>query len=199
MKIDTHGAVGEAGARGDFWATQALDEAKNERIAVGVGKGVDGLEDGVGFGGGVGGSGGSGRRMLGVLEGGNFAEFIDGFAAAVKVGGAVASDGGEPAGEFGNFAKREETREGLEEDVLDEIVDVRIGNAGEENAMNHAGVAGVELAKGGAIALLGGADEGVIRSGFRGRVHGRQSVARGMEFVECHHVSSIERKDSLLG
>jgi hypothetical protein len=194
MKIDAHGAVGEPGARGDFWAAHALDEAKNERIAVGVGKGVNGLENGVGFGGGVGGSGGRRRRMLGVLEGGIFAEFIDGLAAAVKVGGAVASDGGKPAGEFGNFAKREETREGLEEDVLDEIVDVRIGNAGEENAMNHAGVAGVELTEGGAIALLGGADEGFIRSGFRGRVHDRESVARGMEFVECRHVASIERK-----
>ncbi len=69
---------------------------------------------------------------------------------------------GEPAGEFGDFAERGEAREGLQENVLDEIVDVGMGHAGEKDAVDHAGVAGVEKTEGGTIALLGGADEGVV-------------------------------------
>ena len=53
MKIDANGAVGKAGAGGDFRAGQAFDETKNERFAVGVGERADGVEDSVGFGGGV--------------------------------------------------------------------------------------------------------------------------------------------------
>ena len=80
----------------------------------------------------------------------------------MKVRGAIAGDGGEPAGEFGDFAERREAREGLEENVLDEVVDVGMGNAGEKDAVDHAGVAGIEKAEGRAVALLGGADEGVV-------------------------------------
>ena len=50
MKIDAHGAVGEAGARGDFRPGHALDEAENERFAISVGERAYGFEDGFGFG-----------------------------------------------------------------------------------------------------------------------------------------------------
>jgi hypothetical protein len=37
MKVDANGAVGEAGAGGDFGTGHAFDEAKNEGLAVSVG------------------------------------------------------------------------------------------------------------------------------------------------------------------
>jgi hypothetical protein len=104
MKINADGAVSEAGARSDFWAGHAFDEAKDKRFAVSVGEGADGVEDGVGFGGGVRGvrSGRSagfslhGRRLL--------VEFVGRFCAAMKVGGAITGDGSEPSRKAGNLA-----------------------------------------------------------------------------------------------
>jgi len=93
------------------------------------------------------------------------------FATAMKIDGAIAGDGGEPAGELGDFAERGQARESLEEDVLEKVVDVGVRDAGEKNAVDHTGVARVEESEGGTIALLGGADEGVVGS-IRRRVHG---------------------------
>ena len=129
------------------------------------------------------------------LRGGRFfVEFVAGFDAAVKIGGAVAGDGGEPSGEAGDFAKSAEARQGLEEDVVDEIVNVGEGHAGEENAVDHAGVAGVEHAEGCAVTTLGGAHEGVVgaAAGFQRRIHGRRTGAGRAEFKECGHFKSME-------
>jgi len=92
MQIDANGAVGEAGAGGDFRAGHAFDEAKNEGFAVGVGERANGVEDSVGLGAGVGGvtSGKSGLFVL--RRGGFFVEFVVGFYPAMKIGGAVAGD-----------------------------------------------------------------------------------------------------------
>jgi hypothetical protein len=198
MEIDANGTVSEAGARGDFRAGHAFDEAEDERLAVGFGERANGVEDGVGFGAGVGSGVGGGRRLL-VLRGREFfVEFVVGFDAAVKVCGAVARDGGKPAGEFGGFAKRTESRQGLEENVLDEVVHIGMGDAREKNAVDHADVAGVEKAEGGAVTLLGGADQGVVGAGVIWEsAHGRETGAGGMEFEECGHVGSIEKKDRL--
>jgi len=49
MKIDANGAVGEAGAGGDFRTCQAFNEAKNEGLAVGVRERANGIEDRMGF------------------------------------------------------------------------------------------------------------------------------------------------------
>ncbi len=89
----------------------------------------------------------------------------------MKIGGAIAGDGGEPTGKLGNFAERRKARESLEEDVLEEVVDVGVGDAGEKDAVDHAGVARVEESEGGAIALLGGSHKSVV-GGIRRRVHG---------------------------
>jgi hypothetical protein len=120
---------------------------------------------------------------------------VHGFAAAVKIRGAIAGNGSEPAREFGDFAKRGEAREGLEENVLDEVVDIGVGDAGKKDAVDHAGVAGVEEAEGRAVALLGGADQGVVGDGMlAGCVHCGETGAGGVEFKECRHVVSIETK-----
>jgi hypothetical protein len=152
------------------------------------------VEDSVGFGAGVGGVTSGRSGLLGLRGCGFFVEFVIGFGAAVKIGGAVASDGGEPSGEAGDFAKCAEAGEGLEEDVVDEIVDVGEGNASEENAVNHARVASVKKSEGGAITLLGGANEIVVgaAAGFVRRIHGRRTGAGRTEFRKCGHVGSME-------
>jgi hypothetical protein len=79
------------------------------------------------------------------------------FEAAVKVDGAVARDGGKPAREFGTFAEGREAGQSVEKDVLYEIVNIGMGNAGKEDTVNHAGVTGIEKTERRAIATLGGA------------------------------------------
>jgi hypothetical protein len=71
----------------------------------------------------------------------------------------------------------------LEEDVLQEIIDVGEGNSGQKNPVDHAGVAGIEKAEGGAVTMLGGADEGVLgTAGLVDSVHGRETGAWRAEF-----------------
>ena len=190
MKIDAYRAVREAGARGDFGAGHAFDEAKDERFAIGFGKQANGLEDGVSFGGGVRSAAVRGRGVVAFEfgRGGFFVERKIIFGAAMKIGGAVAGNGGEPAGKLGSFAERREPREGLEKDVLDEIFGVGRRHAREQNAVDHARVAGVEEAEGGAVAALRGAHQGVIRPGRVGGVgHGEETCAGGAKFEECGH------------
>jgi hypothetical protein len=200
MKIDANGTVSEAGTRGDFRACHSLDEAKEEGFAVTIGERENNVENGIGFGARVRSGRERRRRWIGFEVGGFFDKFIERFAATMKIGGAIARDGGEPAGKFGGFAQRSETRKGLEENVLHEVVYVGVGNAGEKNAVDHAGIAGIQEAKGGAIALLGRADEGVVGAVVsRTSDHGRESRVRRMEFKKCRHVVSIEMKKRLLG
>jgi len=101
----------------------------------------------------------------------------------MKIYGAIASDGSEPSGEAGDFTESVEARQGLKKDVLHEIVDLGEGNAGEENAVDHAGVAGVQKTEGGAITMLSCANERVIwAAGFLDTVHGRGTGAGRSEF-----------------
>ena len=182
-KIDAHGAVSETGAGGDFRAAHALDEAKDKRFAVGVGERADGIERCVGFGAGMRRMTSGRSELFGLRGGGFFVEFVARFDAAVKIGGAVAGDGGEPTGEAGEFAESCEARQGLEKNVLHKIVYVGEGNSGEENPVNHTGVAGIEKSEGGAVAVLGGANKVVVgAAGFVGSVHGRGSRAGSAEF-----------------
>jgi len=112
-----------------------------------------------------------------------FVEFFGGFRAAMKICGAVAGDGSEPAGETGDFAESGEARQGLEKDVLHEIGYVREGNSGEKNPVNQAGVTGVKKAERGTVTQLRGAYEGVVGAG--GIVdggHGRGTGAGSAEF-----------------
>ena len=118
----------------------------------------------------------------------------------MKIGGAIAGDGGEPARKLGDLAERGEVREGLEKNVLDEVVDVRVVDAGKQDAVDHAGVAGVEETECGAIALLSGANEGVVGAiVIGGSVHGRETGGERAEFEGRRHVVSIEMKKLLLG
>ena len=171
MKIDADGTVSESGAGGDFWAGHTLDEAEDQGFAIGLGESEEGVERGVSFGGGMRWGRICGRERAGVCADGFFDKFVVRFAAAMKIGGAIAGDGGEPTGELGNFAKGRQARESLEEDVLEEVVDVGVRDAGEKDAVDHASIARVEETEGRAIALLGGADDGVV-GGIRRRVHG---------------------------
>ena len=143
----------------------------------------------------------SGRRKWFGLRGSGFlVKFVIGFDAAMKIGGAIAGDGGEPSGKVGDFAQIGEAWQGLEEDVLHEVVDVGEGDASKENAVDHAGVAGVEKAECGAVAVLGGANKGVVgAAGFVKRIHGRRTGARRAEFGECGHVGSLEIGNVSLG
>jgi hypothetical protein len=124
-----------------------------------------------------------------------FVEFFVRVRLAMKVCGAIAGDGGEPTGKFGDFAQCVETRQGVEEDVLDQVVNIGVGDAGEKDAVDHARVAGVKEAKGGAVAALGGTDKSIVGAAvFRGRDHGCETGAGGAKFKECRHVGSTEMK-----
>ncbi len=183
MKIDANGAMGETGVGRDFRSGHAFNQAKNQSFAVSVGKRTNGVEDCPGFCAGVRGLT-RGREVLFCLRGnGFFVEFGARFGAAVKIGRAIAGDGSEPSGETGDFAESGEAGQGLEEDILYEIVDIGERNPSEENAVDHAGIAGVEEAEGGAITLLSGPDEGVVgAAGFVDNVHGRGTGAGRAEF-----------------
>jgi hypothetical protein len=104
MKIDANGAVSEAGAGGDFGSSHALDETENEGLAVGVGERADGIENRVGFGARVRGMTSGRSELFGFRGGGFFVKFVARFDAAVKIGGAIAGDGGKPSGEAGDLA-----------------------------------------------------------------------------------------------
>jgi len=198
MKIDANGAVGKPGARGDFGAGHALDEAKNERLAVGFGEATERIKDGMGFSVRVSRGTEGGSRLLGFLGRGFLVECFVRLDATMEVGGAVARNGREPTGKLGDFAKGDEPRQSLKKDVLNEVVNVGMRHAGEENAVDHAGIAGVEETEGVAVTVLGGADERVVRAaGFRGWVHGREAGAGGLEFKECGHVGAMEMKNRL--
>ena len=119
MKIDANGTMGESGAGGNFWAGEALDEAEDQGFAIGLGESEDGVERCMGFGGGIRRERICGRWRGGFGVDGFFDKFVVRLAAAMKIGGAIAGDGGEPAGELRNFAERGEARESLEEDVLE--------------------------------------------------------------------------------
>jgi len=189
MKIDAHGAVGEAGTRGDLRAGHALDEAQDERFAIGFRERADGVEDGVRLGGGVRRAATPGCRCDGFDGSGFFVKRDVVFRVAMKIGGAVAGDGGEPAGEFGRFAEGGEAREGLQEDVLDEVFGVVRRHARQQDAMDHAGVAGVKEAESVAVAVLRGANQGVIRG--LGRMRHAEKTRR-TKLRECGHEWSIE-------
>lgn len=173
-KVDAHGAVGQAGARGDFGAAHAFDEPEDERLAIGFGERADGFESGAGFGGGVGSfRSGELRGRCGIFGRRICVERNIRFCVAVKIGGAIAGDGGEPAGKIVGIAEGSEFRECLEEDVLHEVFDVTGRDAAEENAVNHAGVTRIEMAVGGAIAILRGADKRSVGSaGIERGIHG---------------------------
>ena len=201
MKIDAHGAMGEAGTRGDLRTGHAFDEAEDESLSIAFGKGKDGVESRVGFGVGVRGGRSGGSRRVGIEGGGYVDKFAGGFAAAVKVRGAIAGDGGEPGGKFGDFPQRGKPGQSLEEDVMDEIIDIGVRYAAEKDAVDHAGVAGIEDAEGGTVALLSGADEGMVKGMIGGMVgavmlggsiHDREPGAGRMEFKECRHVMTAD-------
>jgi hypothetical protein len=90
MEIDADGTVREAGASRNFGASHAFDEAKDERFAIRIGQGTDGLEDLVGFGLSRAGCG-MGTFLVAV---GLLVKFFGRLRMAVKIRGAIAGDSG---------------------------------------------------------------------------------------------------------
>ena len=158
--------MGESCARGNFGAGHTFDKAQDQRLAIGFRKRTDGVEGGAGFGGGV-----------GVLRSGEFRGWRSffgmrlvvqrnvGLETAMKVCGAVASDGGQPSWKVVGVAQGDELRQGLEENVLDEVFDLVRRDACEKDAVDHTGIAGIEGAISGPVAVLGGANQGRVWRG----------------------------------
>jgi hypothetical protein len=111
----------------------------------------------------------------------------------MKIDGAIACDRGQPAGKTRNVTQHMKAAHGLEEYVLDEVVDVGERDARKENAVNHAGVTRVEKAEGGAVAGLGGANEGVVGAGIGWDGHGERTGTEGCGLGQYWHNASIER------
>jgi hypothetical protein len=196
MKIDAYGAVRQAGARGDFGSGHAFDETKHKRFAVGFWKREDGFERNARFRGGLRSTTVGGRELAGIGDG-VIVERNIGLGAAMKIDGVVARDGGQPAGKTRNVAQGVKAWHGLKKNVLDEIVDVGVRDARKKNAMDHAGVARVEKPEGGAVAGLGGANEGVVGvvgAGIGWDGHGERTGAKACGLGQCGQSASIERK-----
>ena len=90
------------------------------------------------------------------------AEVIDGFGAG---------DGCEPAAEGRLLTKAGQAAHGSEEDILKEVFGVGRRDAGEQDAVDHAGVALVEFAEGGAVTGAGTADQQSVTGGVDGQSH----------------------------
>lgn len=155
MKIDADGAVREAGARGDFRAGHAFDEAKNERFAISTRQRADGLKHQVRFG---------LIRAIGWMDCFlTFMKFLVELVGrprlAVEIDSAIASDGGEPTAEAGSVAERVEAGKRLEENILQEVVHGRVRDSGEKDAVDHAGITGIKNPESVAVAVLCGVDE----------------------------------------
>ena len=61
----------------------------------------------------------------------------------------------------------------LKEDILDKVFGNRARHAAKKNAVDHPGIAGVKSPESGAVALLRGADERLVRpKAARWGVHG---------------------------
>jgi len=154
--------MSEAGACGDFGASHAFDQTEDESFAVGFRKRADSVECSVGLSEGVRTRRRGKRGRVRIRARSFVGEFVVGLSASVKIVGAVAGDGSEPTREFGDFAKGDDTRQSLQENILKEVVHVGVRNAREQDAMDHAGVSGVENAEGGPIASLCGPDDGIV-------------------------------------
>lgn len=97
-------------------------------------------------------------------------ELDPGLAAAELIVSDVAGDGGEPGTDGFGFAERVEATESGEEDFLDEVFGLVIADVGEEDAVDHAGVALVKMTESRRVAGLSGAGPG----GFGRFGHGEQ-------------------------
>jgi hypothetical protein len=178
MEIDADRAVRQADASGDFGAGHAFDEAKDERFAIGIRQRTNCLKHLVRFG--LIHAGCGMRSFLVAVK--LFVEFSGRLRMAVKIHGAIAGDGREPATEARNVAERIEAGKGLEENILDEIFDGSVGDFREENAVDHAGVTGIEQTEGVAIAVLRGLDKRDIGAGrLGGGIHGRETWRMGSQ------------------
>ena len=112
----------------------------------------------------------------------------------MEVGGTIAGNGRNPTGKVVGIAQGGKLGEGLEKDVLYEVFDVMGRDTSEENAVDHAGVPGIEKAVGGAVAALGGTDQGRVRRGGRIEpgIHGCDASWRRSELIESGHGSFVE-------
>jgi hypothetical protein len=91
----------------------------------------------------------------------------------VKIHCAIASNGGKPPGKAGHIAQGSEMGKSLKEDVLDKVFGNRARHAAKKNAVDHPGIAGVKSPESGAVALLRGTDERLVRpKPARWGVHG---------------------------
>ena len=191
MEIDTDGAVRETCASGDFRAGHAFHEPQDERFTVSVGKRANGLEDGKSF-----------RVVRGAR---NLRRVPPNFRTAkllcesncrlmvtIVIVSSVTSDSRKPARKSRGVPQGAKPRESLEENVVNKVLGGGKRHTREEDTVDHASIAIIQEAEGGAVATLGGADQCVI--GFAGawrRIHDHQTQAGGVEFEECSHDGSI--------
>ena len=158
MKIDANGALGEAGACGDFRSGHAFDQTENQGFAISLRQPANGVESGVGF------VVFAGARQAGR---GLVRDFVKSLRVAMKIVGAIARDCEQPTRKGGGLTKRGQVAERQQKNILDEIIGVGRCDARKQDTVNHARVALVKLAEGRAVALAGGDDELGDFYGFR--------------------------------
>src|SRR6202158_1312340 len=108
MKIYPHRAVRESRVRGDFGAGQAFHQTEHERFAIGFGQRANGFEYGQGFAAVV--SVGGSSFLLSRVQ--VFFKRDVRLRLTVEIGGAIASDRGDPAAEMRGVSQGAEPGKG---------------------------------------------------------------------------------------
>src|SRR5438128_2366945 len=98
-----------------------------------------------------------------------FAHLLVWNRAAKIVIRAVAGDGSEPGAEPGNISQGMKLPQRRKKNFLDQVVHLARRNAGKEDAVDHARITVIEAAKGSAIAVASGANEGSVLARFGDR------------------------------
>lgn len=152
MKIHADRTWGKTRASGNLRAAHAFDQAKNQSLAIGFRQSANGSE----------------RHGSFVVRSRSLADLVRQFGCGARppeiVLRAAAGDGGDPAAEGFGGTKRGKMTQRLKEHVVDEIFDVGIWNAGEQDSVDEPGIARVEAAESGAISPATGGDIALVGS-----------------------------------
>jgi hypothetical protein len=111
----------------------------------------------------------------------------------VKIRRAIARDRSKPSRKFGRLAKRSEPRQRLKENVLHQIVDIRVRHSRQKDAMHHTRVPRITKSKSATVAALSGKNKrGVLTIGVKAGVHTEPTGEWSAQFKGSGHGTTRE-------
>src|SRR6266851_2137964 len=195
IKIYAHRTVRESGTSRDFRPSYSFNKTQDQRLAIDFGQFAYRIQqrDAVfdcnfPF-----------RILWRFSNSSLLVERVIRLRPAMKIGCAVTCNRGEPRTETRNIAKCCKLWQGLQENVMDQILGSCAGNPRQQNSVHHPDVALVQMAESGAIAALCSFDQRFVTGVFtRSGVHGWpfqkfESLSRG----DCHICPAVIRIEGL--